>query len=234
MLIKPAAPSIDYYMKFGVNPRRKMREYQTIKAPCERELIIKKSKFIGQLYPVSSFEEAQDKLNEVKKKYWDATHNCSAIIVGEGGEYTRCSDDGEPQGTAGVPMLEALKNTGLTGVLCIVTRYFGGILLGAGGLVRAYGSAVTEVASACERYLYRPYLVYEAELPFKLWGKAQSQILSSGWRIKDIRYTSCVQAQVYIPLYSGEDYEKLLLELSAGTVIARNLGEELVEIKLSS
>ena len=78
------------------------------------------------------------------------------------------------------------------------------------------------------------YIVYEAELPFKLWGKAQSQILSSGWRIKDIRYTSCVQAQVYIPLNSGEDYEKLLLELSAGTVIARNLGEELVEIKLSS
>lgn len=233
MLIKPAAPSIDYYMKFGVNPRRKMREYQTIKAPCERELIIKKSKFIGQLYPVNSFEEAQDKLNEVKKKYWDATHNCSAIIVGEGGEYTRCSDDGEPQGTAGVPC-GGFKKHRAYGRTLRRHALFRRILLGAGGLVRAYGSAVTEVTSACERYLYRPYLVYEAELPFKLWGKAQSQILSSGWRIKDIRYTSCVQAQVYIPLYSGEDYEKLLLELSAGTVIARNLGEELVEIKLSS
>ena len=209
-----------------------MNEFITIKAPCERELIIKKSRFIGQLYPVSSFEEAQEKLAEVKKRYWDATHNCSALIVGERGEYTRCSDDGEPQGTAGVPMLEALKNTGLTNVLCVVTRYFGGILLGAGGLVRAYGKSVTEAANACERFRYRPYELYEAELPFKLWGKAQAQVHANGWLIKQALYTSCVQTQVYIPVGQGEEYEKLLSELSAGTVVARSLGEEVVEEKV--
>lgn len=209
-----------------------MKRYITIKAPCERELIIKKSRFIGQLYPVGSFDEAQEKLNEVKKKYWNATHNCSALIIGTDGEYTRCSDDGEPQGTAGVPMLEALKNTELTNILCVVTRYFGGILLGAGGLVRAYGKSVTEVANACQRYEYCPYEVHEAELPFKLWGKAQSQLLSKGWRIKTINYTSCVQSQVYLPLGAGDEYNKMLSELSAGTVFARNLGEELVEIEL--
>ena len=193
----------------------------------------KRSKFTGRLWHVETAEQAVAKIKEMRETFWDATHNCYAYILREG-NVMRYPDDGEPQGTAGMPILEVLRHENLTDCVCVVTRYFGGILLGAGGLVRAYGSAVTEVASACERYLYRPYLVYEAELPFKLWGKAQSQILSSGWRIKDIRYTSCVQAQVYIPLYSGEDYEKLLLELSAGTVIARNLGEELVEIKLSS
>lgn len=220
MLIKPAAPSIDYYMKFGVNPRRKMREYQTIKAPCERELIIKKSKFIGQLYPVNSFEEAQDKLNEVKKKYWDATHNCSAIIVGEGGEYTRCSDDGEPQGTAGVPMLEALKNTGLTGVLCVVTRYFGGILLGTGGLVRAYtqGAQVAVAAAGVQRMSL--YTVALIACPYNLYDIVTHLLPEYDCAVEETDYGADVTLTVTLPAGGEDRLNAGLAEATAGTVYA--------------
>ncbi len=106
------------------------------------EIEEKKSRFIANLRPVENEEEAQAFINEMKKKYWDARHNCSAFVTGENGEITRCSDDGEPSGTAGRPMLEILKNSGVRNVAVVVTRYFGGVLLGTGGLIRAYGDAV--------------------------------------------------------------------------------------------
>ena len=102
----------------------------------------KKSRFIATLRPVTSEEEAAAFIAEIKKKYWDARHNCSAYIIGKRGEITRCSDDGEPSGTAGRPMLEVLTGSGVTNAAVVVTRYFGGTLLGTGGLVRAYTQAV--------------------------------------------------------------------------------------------
>ena len=209
-----------------------MKEYVTIKAPCERELIIKKSRFIGRLYPVCSMEEAQEKLAEVKKLYWDATHNCSAIIVGESGEYTRSSDDGEPQGTAGIPMLEALKHSGLKNVLCVVTRYFGGILLGAGGLVRAYTQSVSEVCAAAEKFSYIPYLNYSVTLPFNLWGKMQASLLKNGFLIDDVSYLSEVTASVLVLCGEEQRFIKLISELSAGKISPVFLGEKTVEKKL--
>ena len=104
--------------------------------------IIKKSEFICNIFPISSLDDANNILNEIRKKYYDATHNCYAMIYGENGEYARSSDDGEPSQTAGVVILDALKKNDLTNVLAVVTRYFGGIKLGAGGLVRAYSSSV--------------------------------------------------------------------------------------------
>ncbi|HAV00684.1 MAG TPA: YigZ family protein [Lachnospiraceae bacterium] len=106
------------------------------------EIEEKKSRFIANLGPVENEEEAQAFISEMKKKYWDARHNCSAFVTGENGEITRCSDDGEPSGTAGRPMLEILKNSGVRNAAVVVTRYFGGVLLGTGGLIRAYGDAV--------------------------------------------------------------------------------------------
>ena len=105
------------------------------------EIEEKKSRFIATVRAVASEAEAQDFINEMKKKYWDARHNCSAFVIGENGELTRCSDDGEPSGTAGRPMLEVLKGSGVRNVAVVVTRYFGGVLLGTGGLVRAYSDA---------------------------------------------------------------------------------------------
>lgn len=116
----------------------------TIAAPVEHELVIRKSRFLTRVEPASSPEQADDVIAAVKKRYWDARHNCSAQVTGVQGDRARSSDDGEPSGTAGMPMLEVLRRRELTDVVAVVTRYFGGIKLGAGGLVRAYSSAVSE------------------------------------------------------------------------------------------
>ena len=113
------------------------------------EIEEKKSRFIATIRPVSSEEEAADFIAEMKKKYWDARHNCSAFIIGENGQKTRCSDDGEPSGTAGRPMLDALSAGHVTNACVVVTRYFGGTLLGTGGLVRAYSAAVKAGLENC-------------------------------------------------------------------------------------
>ena len=117
----------------------------------EGEFIEKKSRFIATVRIVNSEEEATRFIEEMKKKYWNATHNCSAFVVGERAELTRCSDDGEPSGTAGRPMLEVLLGEGIRNVAVVVTRYFGGILLGTGGLVRAYTQAVKEGLANCKK-----------------------------------------------------------------------------------
>ncbi len=105
------------------------------------EIVEKKSRFIGNVFSVGSVKEAEEKIAEISKKYWDARHNCYAYVIGENGESTKCSDNGEPSGTAGKPILEVINGAGITNVLIIVTRYFGGVLLGTGGLVRAYTQA---------------------------------------------------------------------------------------------
>ncbi|MBQ7582572.1 MAG: YigZ family protein, partial [Lachnospiraceae bacterium] len=115
-----------------------MGTVQCLKEGGVGEITVKKSRFIATLKPVETEEEATAFINEVKKKYWDAKHNCSAFVVGENGQLNRCSDDGEPAGTAGRPMLEVLQGIAVTNVCCVVTRYFGGTLLGTGGLIRAY------------------------------------------------------------------------------------------------
>ena len=126
--------------------------YHVVYEGGEGEIIEKKSRFIATVRPVESEEEAVAFINEMKKKYWDARHNCSAFVIGEHQELTRCSDDGEPAQTAGRPMLDVLLKEGVTNVAVVVTRYFGGTLLGAGGLVRAYSSATSEVLKLATFY----------------------------------------------------------------------------------
>lgn len=116
----------------------------TISAAVEHELVIKKSRFIARIEPVSSVDEADAVISGIRKRFWDARHNCTAMVTGLLGDQARSSDDGEPSGTAGVPMLEVLRRRELTDLVAVVTRYFGGVKLGAGGLVRAYSSAVSE------------------------------------------------------------------------------------------
>ncbi len=129
----------------------------TIVRDFQQEIVIEKSRFICTLKKVATEEEAQDFIKETKKKYWDATHNCSAYIVGESGWAQRSNDDGEPSGTAGLPMLEVLRKNNLHNVAAVVTRYFGGIKLGAGGLVRAYTNSVAaaiEEAGIAEKVFF--------------------------------------------------------------------------------
>lgn len=120
----------------------------TIAGTTVHEIVIKKSRFITRLVHVTTTDEAEAAIAAVRKEFWDARHNCVALVVGPGGEQQRSSDDGEPSGTAGVPMLEVLRHRGLTDVVAVVTRYFGGVLLGAGGLVRAYSSSVSQALDA--------------------------------------------------------------------------------------
>jgi len=195
-----------------------LREYRSIKEPAEAEQEIKKSRFIGRLYPVSSLEEAQALLDGLKKKYADASHHCSAMVVGEMGEFTRCSDDGEPSGTAGVPMLEVLKKSGLTNLLAVVTRYFGGTLLGAGGLVRAYAGSVAEALRQAKQIRFLPSEVYRLTLPFKLWNRAEAQLAAAGFLIEEKEFTSDVTIRLSGPLGSGGRLRQLMAELSAGSI----------------
>lgn len=115
----------------------------TIAARVEHEAVVRKSRFIATLVPVRSVAEADAEIAALRKQYWDASHNCTALVIGTHADQQRSSDDGEPSGTAGVPMLEVLRHRDLTDLVAVVTRYFGGVLLGAGGLVRAYSSAVS-------------------------------------------------------------------------------------------
>lgn len=132
----------------------------TIQKDFRHEIIIEKSRFICTLKKVSSEEEAAEKLKEIKKEFSDANHNCSAYLIGENGEFQRFSDDGEPSGTAGIPILEVLRKRHLHNVLAVVTRYFGGVKLGAGGLIRAYGKSISEAIDAAgiaEKQLFSFY-----------------------------------------------------------------------------
>ena len=146
--------------------------YRVVYQGGEGEIVEKKSRFIATVKPVESEEEAVAFINEMKKKYWDARHNCSAFVIGEHQELTRCSDDGEPAQTAGRPMLDVLLKEGITNVAVVVTRYFGGVLLGTGGLVRAYQKAVQEGLAASQiiekRSGFLPLLFFfHLTFPFK-------------------------------------------------------------------
>ena len=141
-----------------------------IKEIIENTIVIDKSKFITTLYPVETVEEINDILQATRKKYYDATHNCYAYII-DNGNIQKCSDDGEPSKTAGFPMLDVLKKNEITNVLAITTRYFGGIKLGAGGLIRAYSSSVSAALKDQPLYTSKLLSVYEIKIPYSDYSK---------------------------------------------------------------
>jgi uncharacterized YigZ family protein len=202
-----------------------MKAYLTIEKEAVCETVIKKSRFIGAVYPVETPEEAALKLSEIKKKYWDATHNCSAMIVGADSAAMRFSDDGEPQGTAGMPMLEVLKQTGLTNVLAIVTRYFGGVLLGAGGLVRAYAGAVADAVNAAQKIEMIPCLVYRLKLPYASFGRLEAMAASGGYGRGNVVFGADVQAELLVPGESAGRFEAEVSEAFLGNVKPDACGE---------
>ena len=164
----------------------------------EGEIVEKKSRFIATVKPVHSEQEAIDFINELKKKYWDATHNCSAFVVGPRQEIQRCSDDGEPQGTAGRPMLDVLLGEEIHDVAVVVTRYFGGTLLGTGGLVRAYSRAVQEglrKSKVIEKVLGSRLVI---GTDYNGIGKIQYLLGQRGIPVVDSRYTDVVELEILI------------------------------------
>lgn len=191
----------------------------------EGEYEEKKSRFIATVRPCATEEEAVAFIVEMKKKYWDARHNCSAYVLGERGGLTRCSDDGEPSGTAGRPMLEVLLGSGIRNVAVVVTRYFGGVLLGTGGLVRAYTQAVQEGLAACTVGRMR----YGAELriltDYNSVGKVLYQLGNAGLQPASSEYTDKVALSVIVPAKGEEALRKSLADATGGSVEIEKLRE---------
>lgn len=180
------------------------------------EIEEKKSRFIANIAPVESEEEALAFIEAMKKKYWDARHNCFAYVIGERAGLVRCSDDGEPQGTAGRPMLEVLTGQGVCNLVVVVTRYFGGVLLGTGGLVRAYTQAVQEGLLYCDIRTMRFGAKYQIHTDYNGIGKIQYILGKSQIEILDTEYTDKVVLTVMLPDELENRILKEITEVTAG------------------
>ena len=174
----------------------RLERYATLREYGNAEIVIRKSRFIGHAQPVETEEEAVAFVEQIKKKYWDATHNCSAYVVGERDEWQKALDDGEPSGTAGKPILEVIKHRGLKNVVVVVTRYFGGIMLGAGGLVRAYTDGAVagiEAAGPIVKVLLREIII---DIDYTWYGKLENALRDRGVRVGDASFTDRVRVVV--------------------------------------
>lgn len=202
-----------------------MSTYKTLHEFGMDEIIIEKSTFIGYAKPIKTEEEAVDFINEIKKKHKDATHNVWAYTVGKSMNIQRYSDDGEPQGTAGIPTLEVIKKEDLRDVVVVVTRYFGGIKLGAGGLVRAYtkGAKVgIEAAKVIEKVMYKDVRI---KIDYNLLGKVQNEIMNMGYFVKETVYEDNVEFIVYSRIDEVEKLTERIIDITSATATI-TLGEE--------
>ncbi|WP_239614788.1 YigZ family protein [Cohnella mopanensis] len=203
-----------------------LARYTTVRQFGSDEIVIKKSRFIGHAKPVETEEEAVAFIEELKKKYWDATHNCSAYLIGERDQFQKALDDGEPSGTAGKPILEVIKNRGLKNVVVIVTRYFGGIMLGAGGLVRAYTDGAVTGIDAAEpiiKVLHREVLV---DVDYTWYGKLENELRGRGFRVGDVSFTDRVLVTCLPEAGEAERFQAWITDITQGQAIIA-LGEEL-------
>lgn len=188
--------------------------YKTIYGYGCKEIEIKRSRFIGHAKPVQNEDEAIKFINSIKSAHKDATHNVYAYILGERDEIQRYSDDGEPSGTAGVPVLNVIKNEGLKNTAVVVTRYFGGILLGAGGLIRAYVKSAKlglEAATIVEKILFKSVHI---TVDYTLFGTVQNDLLKNNYLIKDIEYADKVTLTVYVQYDKKDDFIEHIVNLT--------------------
>lgn len=192
------------------------KDYLTVSKEAAAEIEEKKSRFIATVRPVSSEQEAQDFINRLKTKYWDATHNVYAYYICAESTLQKFSDDGEPSGTAGLPVLEAIKKLEVQDVAAVVTRYFGGTLLGASGLVRAYGKSAAVGIEAAG--IVRKLLCTEVRvtIDYSMLGRIQAAIASRGYSVKDTVYTDNVSMDVYVPVDEFDFFTALITEESNG------------------
>ena len=206
-----------------MDSKSKMQEsYRVIYSPDgERqtytgEIVEKKSRFIANVRKVESEEEALTFIEEMKKRYYDARHNCSAFVIGARGELTRCSDDGEPSGTAGRPMLEVLLDSEIRGVAAVVTRYFGGTLLGTGGLVRAYTQSLQEAMKHCPTAMMKYGKRIQIDTDYNGIGKILYYMGQQGLTQENSEYTDKVRITVLVPGEDAAHFSKEVTELTAG------------------
>ena len=191
-----------------------MTTYKCIYEGGRGEIEEKKSRFICHVQPVETEEEAVAFINAKKKEYWDARHNCSAFVIGRNAELTRCSDDGEPPGTAGRPMLEVLLNEGIRNIAVVVTRYFGGVLLGTGGLVRAYQSAVKEGLLNSRIIEKRTGIRAVLTTDYTIAGKLQYIFDKNKYTVLEAKYDESVTFTLVIP---EEEWNRAVKDITEAT-----------------
>ncbi|WP_295101977.1 YigZ family protein [uncultured Microbacterium sp.] len=206
----------------------------TIAAPVEHELVIKKSRFIATVEPVASVDEADAVIARLRKRWWDARHNCSAMVTGLLGDQARSSDDGEPSGTAGVPMLEVLRRRELTDVVAVVTRYFGGVKLGAGGLVRAYSSAVSEALDLASPVHRQSLTQVTIDVAHADAGRYDNLLRDwaghHGATLGDARYGAVATLEIWAPADEVDRLVEDIAAASAGSVVPVTGVERIVDV----
>ncbi len=193
-----------------------LQEYTTVKGYGQHEIVIQKSRFISYVNRAETEEAAQSFIMEIKKKHWDATHNCSAYMIGEHNSIQKANDDGEPSGTAGVPMLEVLKKKDLKDTVIVVTRYFGGIKLGGGGLIRAYGSSASEGIKATGIVRRKLTRVMRTIVDYTWLGKLENELRNSRYGLKEIHYLDKVEFEIYVEETEKDGFIAWVTEMTNG------------------
>lgn len=200
-----------------------MTEYRIPTGAGEAEFVEKRSSFLGHVRPVESEEEAKAFIAEMKKKYYDARHNCWCYLIRGGAE--RYSDDGEPQGTAGIPMLEVFRREGISNAVCVVTRYFGGVLLGAGGLLRAYTRSAKDALDAAGVSIVRRWVRLELPCSYSSAERMKQEVAAYGGVAEDIEYGAAVTIKALVPEERAEEFCARIFDISGGSVSAAIVGE---------
>lgn len=190
--------------------------YYTVKNAGEHEIVIEKSRFIAQFSRAETEEAAQGFIQAIKKKHWNATHNCSAYLIGENNQIQKANDDGEPSGTAGVPILEVLKKRNLKDTVVVVTRYFGGIKLGAGGLIRAYGKCTSEGLNAVGIVQRSLMQIMHVNIDYTWLGKLEKELRDSEYKLKEIHYLDTVEIEAYVDEAKTQAFSDWMVELTNG------------------
>ncbi len=207
-----------------------MKDYVTIEGEAQAEFVERKSRFIGYCRHVETEAEALAFIEQLKKQNWDATHNVFAYSLREG-QLKRCSDDGEPQGTAGVPVLDVLQKSGVVDICMVVTRYFGGVLLGAGGLVRAYSHGASIALEAAQKRYMTPCTRLTLDMDYSWYGKVSYILPQYNILVEESSFTDRVSLTLLIKSSRKEKFEKDLVELTNGCVIAREILEEYADMQ---
>ena len=200
-----------------------MSEYYVPTGAGEAEFTEKRSRFLGHVRMVETEDEARAFIAEMKKKYYDARHNCWCYSIKDGAE--RYSDDGEPQGSAGIPMLEVLRRQGVTNAVCVVTRYFGGVLLGTGGLLRAYTKSAADALEAAGVSAVRRWVETELPSSYAQMEKLKLEAAAAGEIVEDVEYGAGVTLKVLVPEEKSEDFAGRIFDQTAGSVRVRVTGE---------
>lgn len=208
--------------------------YYTVKQAGSHEVIIQKSRFIGYVERVETEQAAQEFIQTIKKKHYDATHNCSAYLIGDHDEIQKANDDGEPGGTAGIPMLEVLKKLHLKNIVVVVTRYFGGIKLGAGGLIRAYSTTTSETIKNIGIVKGSLMQGFSLEIEYPLLGKVENELRQSPYIIEKINYLEKVEIIVYVSIDTVTSFKEDIVNLTSDQVTINELNKKYIESPVSS